>query len=152
MRQVRGSLLVLSASAGGTCCGVQVFESTGPDHRLPVVVVTELEDNPGLPVSAVFPAVAEAVRSRRWLPPGPDPLWVEVWWGRALAGVLDGAVAGVPRTTCMTVDLSTSPARRAPIRRTALAGRYGIQLPAPHPRSSFLLTAGPAGPGDRRQL
>jgi hypothetical protein len=132
-RQLLHELLELSACAGGTRCEVQVFGGTSSGDRLPLVVVTELQDNPGLPVSAVFPVIADEVRARNWLPPAPEPLWVEVWWGRALAGVLDGAAAGAPRrTTCMTVDLSTTPALRAPIRRTTLARRYGIHLPAAH--------------------
>lgn len=151
MRQLLQALLELPASAGGTRCGVQVFGSTSPDDQPSVVVVTELENNPGLPVSAVFPAIADAVRCRHWLPAGPDPLWIEVWWGRALAGVLDGAAASVLRTTCMTVDLSTHPALRTPIGRRTLARRYGIHLPPPHEPPPFATAADPAAPADRRQ-
>ena len=77
-------VLTLPEAEGGTRCHVGVRSTRG---RRPLVVVTELADNPGHSISLAFDAISRRVREM--LPPGSvEPLWLERWPGRALAALV----------------------------------------------------------------
>lgn len=113
-----------STKAGDCRCRVQVF-LPDTDQRRPVVVFTELADNPGVPVAAVVHELAAAV-SRRLSLNIADVVWIESWWGRALAAF----VRDLPNVkTLMQVDLSTRPARREPLTPKAFGLLTGSSSP-----------------------
>ena len=120
---IADELLQLPLAEGGTRCRVHVYAS--PEGQ-PVVVLTELSDNPGLPVPAVVARVAAVVAETILTDVPGAPVWVEAWWGRALASVVNGAG---PATTYMKVDLQASPPGRAPIGRRAIESMIGAPLP-----------------------
>jgi hypothetical protein len=74
--------LVLPDHVGGTRCHLRIHRG-----RVPIVVVTELADNPGPSVSLVFALIAGHVRSR-FLDGSSEPVWVERWPQRAFASLV----------------------------------------------------------------
>jgi len=66
-------------------CQVEVWAAR--DGRPAVVVLSELPDKPGLSVSTAFPFLAQEVRSLLLLG-SLEPIWVERWPARAVAGVV----------------------------------------------------------------
>ena len=105
----------LPPECGGTRCRVEVYDR-GPLEP-PVVVLRELDDNPGLPVTATIADLADAVRAL--LPEGPEPVWIEEWRGRALSALLRGH-RGV--TTYMRVDPAAPDGARESVHPRFLAG------------------------------
>lgn len=120
-------LVQLRAEDGATRCRVQVFVSLEASPR-PVVLLTELDDNPGLPVPAVIANLVRVVTMTRLLGVPGDPIWVEAWWGRALASVATGDNSV---TTFMAVDPHVLPAVRVPMRRAVLESLVGVTLHGP---------------------
>lgn len=98
--------LELPPEQGGTRCRVEIL----PGDGRPVVILGEMDDNPGLPVSAAFLQLAAAVRAL--MPHGPEPLWIEEWRGRALSALVRGR-PGV--TTYMAVDPRAPFGKRQPV-------------------------------------
>jgi hypothetical protein len=107
--------LELPPERGGTRCRVRLYAGIAgePAH----VVLTELDENPGLPVSATVRELAAAVRAWYAGTLAHEPVWVEEWRGRALSAVVRGR-QGV--TTYMSVDLSCEPPRRTPLHPSLL--------------------------------
>ena len=64
---------------GGTRCLVRVIFWEGDT----AAIITEVPDNPGLPVEATFAEIAEVVRDS--IPIGVEPLWIRTWPGHSLA-------------------------------------------------------------------
>jgi hypothetical protein len=106
----------LPPERGGTRCRVRLYAGTArqPAH----VVLTELDENPGLPVSATVRDLAAAVRACYADQLAREPVWVEEWRGRAVSALVRG-LAGV--TTYMSVDLSYDPPVRSPLPPAVLA-------------------------------
>jgi hypothetical protein len=101
--------LTLPAHQGGTRCRVQVYPASA--GSIPVVILIELDDNPGLPISASVCALAALVREQ-YLVDGLEPLWVEEWRGRGLIGIVRGRC---DLTTFMSVDPHTPHTTRRPV-------------------------------------
>jgi hypothetical protein len=101
--------IALAAERGGTRCRVEIFPR--PAEERPVVILTELDDNPGLPLSATVRELAAAVTAA-FLPDGADPVWIEAWQGRAVAALVRGRL-GV--TTFMAVDPRPDRPTRRPV-------------------------------------
>ena len=98
---------MLPPEHGGTRCRVEVYSREGART---VIILTELEDNPGLPISVTLREIAGAVRAM--IPLGVGPHWIEQWRGRALASVIKG---GRDVTTFMTIDPLSARGRREPV-------------------------------------
>ena len=111
-------VLTLPAEQGGTRCHVSVRSTSG--HR-PLVVVTELADNPGHSIALAFDAIARRVRDL--LPADAvEPLWLECWPSRALAALL------LHDRTVPSVQLLSQHAGRwlrTPLSHTAVADLLG---------------------------
>jgi hypothetical protein len=62
-----------SVSGIRSCCRIRLYL---PDHEqdAPVVVCTELPENPGVPVTAAAENIAAAVIKTHWL---KNPVWIE---------------------------------------------------------------------------
>jgi hypothetical protein len=99
--------LVLPPEHGGTRCRVEVY---GRGSARPIIILTELDDNPGLPISVTLCKITGAVLAM--IPVGVEPHWIEQWRGRALASVIKGRQ---DVTTFMTVDPHSARGRREPV-------------------------------------
>ncbi len=84
MEALLDAVLDVPHAHGVTRC--HVVASRSDMGRRAIVLVSELDDNPGPSISLAFDAITQFVRDI--LPLDQEPVWIEHWPSRALASLL----------------------------------------------------------------